>query len=142
MRVIVIAVAGLIAAAPAAPGQDAPGRFALQPSADGFIRLDTRTGAASHCGRREGVWRCEPFAEESAAIEARLARLEAEIAALKAAVAALAARLDAATPPAPEGAAPTAAGPRAADTPGFSERLMQRFFALVREMKGARANSE
>ena len=138
MRVIVIAVAGLIAAVPAAPGEEAPGRFALKPSADGFIRLDTRTGAASHCSRRDGVWRCEPFAEESAAVEARLARIEAEIAALKDAVAALTARLDAAAAPAPASAAPMAAGPEAGEPPGFSERLMQRFFALVREMKGGK----
>jgi len=135
MRVIVMAIAGLTAAAAAAAGEEPPGRFALKPSADGFIRLDTRTGAASHCGRRDGVWRCEPFAEESAAVEARLARLEAEIAALRAAVAALTVRLDTAAVSAVE-AAPVEAGSKSDQTPGFTERLMQRFFALVREMKG------
>ncbi|KAB2869433.1 MAG: hypothetical protein F9K43_11300 [Bauldia sp.] len=139
MRIFVMAAAGLAAATVAAAGQEAPGRYALQSSPEGFVRLDTRTGSVSHCGERDGVWYCEPFAEQGAAVDARLDRLAAEIAALQDELARLAARLDR------PGAAPPGAGvgtlspeeeKQFDEALGFSEKLMRRFFEMVREMKG------
>ncbi|HMN84628.1 MAG TPA: hypothetical protein PKA74_01380 [Bauldia sp.] len=133
MRAPVMIIAGLIATGPAA-AEDVPGRFALQPGDDGgFVRLDTRTGAVSHCGETDGTWRCEPFAEETDALEARLAGMEAEIAALRAALDTL--RQQLVRPPEPP--AVTAAPPPPPPPPGLSERLMGSLFGLVRALKGA-----
>lgn len=135
MRLPVAAACLFVFAAPAfsqeAPPE--PGRYAVQPSADGFVRLDTRTGAVSHCSKEEGVWRCEPFADTTPAVDPRVGALSAEVAALKAKVGELTARIDALSPlttgdtvqPAPDHA-PT----------GFAETLVGRLFALVRELKG------
>lgn len=139
MRIFVMAVACLVAATVAAAGQEAPGRYALQSSPEGFVRLDTRTGAVSHCGERDGVWYCEPFAEQSAAVGARLDGLAAELAALRNEVAGLAARLErleAAPPGAGVGALSPEEEKQFDEALGFSEKLMRRFFELVREMKG------
>ena len=138
MRIFFMGVAGLIAATIAAVAEDAPGRYALQSSADGFVRLDTRTGAVSHCGRRDGIWFCEPFAEESAAVDARIDQLAAEVGALRDAVAGLATRLDRAPAPGPAAGSLSPEEEQEFDRAmGFSERLMRRFFAMVREMKRA-----
>src|SRR5690606_31051714 len=79
----------------AAPATQA-GRYQISPDERGFVRLDTETGAMSHCGQQQGVWRCEPLAEgndiarqldelsatvsqlseEFSQLEGRLARLE------------------------------------------------------------------
>ena len=64
--------------APAAADDRArAGRYAVQPSADGFIRLDTETGAVSHCGRREGVWFCEKLVEDQTALKSGIDALSA-----------------------------------------------------------------
>jgi hypothetical protein len=111
------------------------GRYAVEPSVDGFIRLDTETGAMSHCTRRDGVWRCETLAEDKAAVEA----LTDEVRALNERVDALNDRLTTL-----EGAGPAASVPPAAveiAEPGFAELLVQRLFDLVRDIKGERQPS-
>ena len=45
------------------------GRYLLGASPGGFVRLDTVTGAASHCNQKDKVWRCEPLLVEDAAIK-------------------------------------------------------------------------
>lgn len=125
-----------IAVGSTAPGfaQDAePGRFAIEPSVDGFVRLDTETGAVSHCYRRDDVWRCDVLAEDRSAI----AEVADEVRALNDRIDALAARLEAleardqaAVPP-----------PRTEPEAGFAEALMQRLFDLVRDIRGERQAS-
>src|SRR5262245_19687150 len=81
---------GLVAAVPVAAASDAP-RFALQPSPGGVTRVDTRTGAISHCAFRDGAW----FCEAAAAVNAPdLERTSEALAALAVRVDALSARLD------------------------------------------------
>jgi hypothetical protein len=106
------------------------GRYAIEPSVDGFIRLDTETGSISHCARRDGVWRCDILAEDRSAIDG----LAAEVKALGDRLDDLSARMDAleagdravAPPPEPKTVEPA---------PGFAELLIQRLFDLVRDMK-------
>ena len=119
-----LALTGTAAGDEAKPG----GRYAVQPSDDGFIRLDTQTGAVSHCGRREGVWFCEKLVEDQTALERRIDELAARLDALSKEVAALAARPPAvaAPPPAP-----------VVERTDFTTKLMRRFYALIRRMKGA-----
>src|SRR5438270_5603542 len=93
MRRTMLLFAGLFLAGTAASQEAKPGnRYAVQPSDDGFIRLDTQTGAVSHCGRRQGVWFCEKLVEDQSALEQRIDALTARVDALSKEVEALAAR--------------------------------------------------
>ncbi len=69
--------------APAA-GEAANGRFAMTPVADGFLRLDTRSGQVSLCTLENGQAQCRASADERAALQAEIDRLATENAALKA----------------------------------------------------------
>ncbi|MCW5696178.1 MAG: hypothetical protein KIS96_05510 [Bauldia sp.] len=69
----------LMTAAPAA-AQQAGGRFQLTQEGDGFLRLDTESGAVSFCQQVEGAWRCAPAdmtepGEQQAEFETALAAL-------------------------------------------------------------------
>ena len=107
---VVLILAATCAAAFAEDAAPAPGRYAIRPADDGFVRLDTQTGAVTHCGQQDGVWHCDILAEDTAATDQRLAALAAEVLALRHEVDALAARLGAAeNPPAKDGASGGAA---------------------------------
>jgi hypothetical protein len=126
MRRIAVMLVGLIVAGTAA-GDDKPSnRYAVQPSDDGFIRLDTQTGTVSHCGRREGVWFCEKLVEDQTAIEAEIDALRARVDVLSKEVEALVKR--------PPAVIETPAPP--AEKPGFVTKAFHRLYALVRRMKG------
>jgi hypothetical protein len=62
--------------AQAAPDAD-NGRFTLSPVADGFLRLDTRTGAVSTCANKSG-WTCRLVPDERAALDTEIGRLQAD----------------------------------------------------------------
>lgn len=76
--------------APSAPPPAAPsagpanGRFTMTPVANGFLRLDTRTGDVSLCTVVSGQAECRASADERAALEAKIAKLSKQNAALKA----------------------------------------------------------
>ena len=151
----ILFLAALLSLPIAASGQNAPaagqdtsapsGRYQIAPDEDGFVRLDTRTGAMTHCGKREGAWRCDVLAEERSDLEQRLDALAGKVDALSTEVARLADRLAAveAEPgaaPSPDAQLPAAPSPDAREEDfdealSFAERLMRRFFELVRELK-------
>jgi hypothetical protein len=132
MRRIAIMLFGLVLAGTAAGDETKPdSRYAVQPSDDGFIRLDTQTGAVSHCGRREGVWFCEKLVEDQTALERQIDALTARVDALSKEVDALASR--------PLGASPAPA--QVAESPDFTTKLIRRFHVLIRRMKGSDAGS-
>ena len=62
----VFCLAGSAAGAQSAPDVES-GRYALSPVADGVLRLDTRTGAASFCGDKGAGWACYVMPDERAA---------------------------------------------------------------------------
>jgi hypothetical protein len=71
------------------PAQEArDGRYAMTPAGDGFVRLDTRTGALSHCRLADGALQCRAGADERAALQAEIDRLAGENADLRAKLAA------------------------------------------------------
>ncbi len=53
------------------------GRFTLSAIAEGFLRLDTRTGAVSTCTNKGG-WVCRVVPDERVALDAEMGRLLAE----------------------------------------------------------------
>lgn len=78
---IATALAALLAPPHAAHAQSAPdsenGRFKLSPVPEGFLRLDTRTGAVSTCSNKGG-WACRLVPDERAALDAEIGRLQAD----------------------------------------------------------------
>jgi hypothetical protein len=61
------------------------GRYALSTTADGVLRLDTRTGTVSTCNNNSGAgWACYAIPDERAAMDAEIGRLQVENEKLKA----------------------------------------------------------
>ncbi|HTH35071.1 MAG TPA: hypothetical protein VL976_11920 [Xanthobacteraceae bacterium] len=69
------------------PPADTPdtvgGRYTLNKVAEGFVRLDTKTGEVALCSQRAVGWACQAAPEDRAAFESEIARLRGENAALK-----------------------------------------------------------
>jgi hypothetical protein len=78
---LLIGLAYEAAAEPAEPA--APGRFAMTPVGDGFLRLDTQSGAVSLCTIINAAPQCRSGPDEKAALEAEIQRLARENAQLK-----------------------------------------------------------
>jgi len=66
----------------AAPDNDG-GRYTFNKVADGFVRLDTRTGEVALCSQRTVGWACQAAPEDRAVLENEISRLRLENAALK-----------------------------------------------------------
>ncbi len=128
----------LCMAASAALADDAP-RYALSAAKDGFVRLDTVTGAVTHCRPVGGVWRCEPLAGVD---ESRFQALAADVAKLTADVAVLGHRIDdLAVPkeaPAPVAQVAIAPPPQPAAKPNPLAAVVDRLLAFVRTLKHGR----
>ena len=86
------ALAVCLGSVPGAAAQAAPdtenGRYALSPTPDGVLRLDTRTGAVSTCNNSGAGWACYAVPDERAALDAEIGRLQADNDKLKAELAA------------------------------------------------------
>ena len=117
------------------------GRFLLGGSPGGFVRLDTVTGAASHCSQKDKIWHCEPLPVEDAAIKTRLDALSSDVAKLSEVLAALGARVAAlGSIDHIDGPVVTAVQePQPSEAPGFARQMMVRFFDLVLTLKHGRA---
>jgi hypothetical protein len=81
--VLVVCVAGAGAAVAGAPEAE-NGRYTLSMTADGALRLDTRTGALSTCSNSGAGWACYAVPDERAAMDSEIGRLQAENEKLKA----------------------------------------------------------
>jgi hypothetical protein len=90
MRLIDIAVPAALALAPAAAiAQENNARFALEKSADGFVRMDRVTGEMSICQETSGQLVCKMAADDRTAFENELDRMQENIDALSKRVAIL-----------------------------------------------------
>lgn len=140
-----IAVVALVSAAVAVPAaaQDSappPGRYELTSGPDNsFVRLDTRTGAVSHCRQDGGVWHCDPIMDSGLAD--RLTALSGKVDHLSADLGRLSLRVDAlatagSTPP------PAAdAGDGARGKPvGFAQTAVHRLLEMIRMLKHGRTD--
>jgi hypothetical protein len=83
-----LAAALLLALTGAAAAQSTPdtenGRYMLAPASDGFLRLDTRTGASSICSDKGNGWACLAMPDERAALDSEIGRLTRDNERLKA----------------------------------------------------------
>ncbi|MCB1521851.1 MAG: hypothetical protein KDJ37_14935 [Hyphomicrobiaceae bacterium] len=80
---VVVAFAGMAFAvmavvASTATAQEPVPRFQMKPTDDGFVRLDTQTGAVSLCARANGDWACRAMADDQKTLQDKIARLEDE----------------------------------------------------------------
>lgn len=102
--------------------QDAE-RYRLERTENGYVRLDTRTGAMATCEERGGQLVCRLAADEREAYEDRIDTLDDRIEALEERVAALEA------PPAPAAGLPSE--DEFEQTLGYMERFFRRFMEIV-----------
>jgi hypothetical protein len=100
------------------------GRYVLEKSATGYVRMDTQTGAISTCADQSGELVCRMAADDRAAYEADIAELEKRIAALEA-----------------KGGMPAAENPPASEEEFNTamdrmEGFFRRFMGIVKEFQG------
>lgn len=141
IRAILLVVGGLLlsCSAVAEDAGPAPGRYQIAPDGDGFVRLDTETGALAHCDRSDGVWRCAVVVEDRSDVDRRILALQEELAALRADIENLKERL--AEFEASEGARSGTGDEMSEEEKefdqalSFAERMMRRFFDMIRELK-------
>jgi hypothetical protein len=78
----------IVLAVPMTSAQDAApdsenGRYSFNQVPEGLLRLDSRTGHVSLCGKRAAGWACQVVPDERTALEAEIGRLQNETASLK-----------------------------------------------------------
>jgi hypothetical protein len=88
LAVLAFSLSGAAGAVAQAAPDTENGRYALSPTADGVLRLDTRTGAVSTCNNSAAGWACYAVPDERAALDAEIGRLQADNEKLKAQLAA------------------------------------------------------
>ena len=59
-------------------GEVESGRYTMERAGEGFLRLDTRTGAVSFCGQAGGSWACNPVTDDRQALAEEIQKLETE----------------------------------------------------------------
>ena len=59
------------------------GRFTMHKSEDGFVRLDTRTGAVSLCEKGTDGWACRAMADSNSSLRVEIEQLKEQNVALR-----------------------------------------------------------
>ncbi len=142
LRFLLIAVSAVgLAAAGGASAQPLPdsenGRYTMQPSGDGVIRLNTRTGMISNCTNSPSGWACYMAPDERKAMDEEIGRLQAENEKLRAQLAsATAGQTDGAIPKsekqdAPKDAPKAAESERKIEIPLPSDQDMDRVISFL-----------
>src|SRR3954447_18688198 len=67
----------------AAGAEDVDRRYRLSPTSEGFLKLDSRSGAVSACKRGPDGYQCRLVPDEQGALQAEIDRLAGENAALR-----------------------------------------------------------
>lgn len=130
MRLQNLAVSAALASltAVSAHAEDA-GRFRLEKSADGYVRMDTQTGAMSICEEKTGQLVCRVAADERAAFQDEIDRLQASLKNLDERVAklenSLASRLESSLPTEED----------FNRTMSYMERFVRGFMGIVKDME-------
>ena len=145
MKMTALALALLLpAAAPSALAGEEPGRYSITPAGDGFLRLDSATGAVSICSSKPGGCTCESVADVLA-LKQEVDRLSRENEALHDKLAEAEA-----TPKSPGiGTAPLPSSP-STQIPGsaideindFVAKMMRRLQDLVRDLENQSSQRE
>jgi hypothetical protein len=132
---IAFSFAGLgCAAADSAPDTE-NGRYTLSQTSDGFVRLDTRTGAVSTCSNNGNGWACFAVPDERKAMDDEIGRLQGENEKLKAQLAARegdsSGKADDALPKSDKQVGPKAQGERRIEIPLPSDADVDRAMSFL-----------
>ena len=121
-----LALAPLVA--PSAHANDAE-RYRLEKSADGYVRMDTQTGAMSICEEKEGQLVCRVAADERSAFQDEIDRLQDQVKSLDERVVklenSLAQRLESSLPSEED----------FNKTMSYMERFLRSFMGIVKDME-------
>ena len=136
IRMIVVPVLALALAGPAtAQSVVREGRYAMVPVEDGFLRLDTGTGAVSRCTGKVGRLACRVLPEEREAYEAEIDRLADSIDELEGRVTVLEENRVPGGLNAPDGNGESLSEDEIDKVLTLAEKVMRRFFGFVKELK-------
>lgn len=126
MRILLTTLSTAAAIAFAAPAlADQSGRYQLEPSGDGFVRMDTETGAISFCTQKDGSLTCR-LAEDGRTGAGEIDRMAKRIEALEKRVAELE----------QGGAKNSVMSEEEFDrTMGYMERFLRRFMGVVQSLQ-------
>jgi hypothetical protein len=134
IRLCLAATAVLLAVGGPARAQDAPGRYSMSPTPEGFLKLDSRTGVVSDCRKTGDAYQCRLVPDEREALQGEVDRLTRENGELRDRLA--------------KSGEPAVPGPQARDAPkvpsdeevdralGMMEKFIRRFMAIIREQGG------
>jgi hypothetical protein len=86
MQRLAIAIMTVMLAGSSASGAETTGRYVLEKVEQGFLRLDSETGAMALCSAKAGAWECAVVKDQGLDLTAELGRLKAENDKLKARV--------------------------------------------------------
>jgi hypothetical protein len=89
MRHLLLLVVTIVFIGSGASAAEITGRYVLEKVEQGFLRLDSETGAMALCTAKAGVWECDTIKDQGLDLTAELARLKADNEKLKARVAEL-----------------------------------------------------
>ncbi|MER9942824.1 hypothetical protein NKJ70_12835 [Mesorhizobium sp. M0092] len=136
----VLIPAALVSLVAASAFSEEADRYRLEKSANGYVRMDTQTGAMSLCVERSGQLVCKTAADERAAFQDQIDRLQNSVKALDERVAklenSLAARFESTLPSEED----------FNKTMGYMERFLRSFMDIVKDMDkdedGAKPNSQ
>ena len=116
--------------------EDADGRYRMFPTAEGFLKLDTRSGAVSECKRGPDSYQCRLVPDEQRALQAEIDQLAKENADLRD-------QLTKAGPPLPErpgeSTKPSPILPRDEEVDralGYMEKFLRRLMGILRDETG------
>ena len=130
MRLRSLVVPALLVLAAAATAQsEETDRYRLEKSANGYVRMDTQTGAMSICEEKTGQLVCRMAADERAAFQDEIDRLQGSVKALDDRVAklenSLSARLESSLPSEED----------FNKTMSYMERFLRGFMDIVKDME-------
>ena len=120
--------AALVSLVAASASSEETDRYRLEKSANGYVRMDTQTGAMSICEERSGQLVCKVAADERAAFQDEIDRLQGSVKTLDKRVAklenSLSARLESKLPSEED----------FNKTMGYMERFFRTFKDIVKDM--------
>jgi len=133
---VALTLSGLAPALAESMPDAANGRYTLQPSGDGVIRFDTRTGTVSSGSNSGAGWACYALPDERKAMDEEIGRLQAENETLRAQLAsrepADSAKIDEALPKSDKQVSPkTAEGGRKIEIPLPSDQDVDRVMSFL-----------
>ena len=127
--ITVVSSLTLVGPSPDAATQEDAERYSLEKTADGYVRLDNRTGEMSICTERAGQLVCRMAADERTALENEIDRVSARLQDVEKRLSVL----EGGTSPAPSAQLPSEEDFEKTLT--FMERFFRRFMGVIRDLE-------